>query len=526
MLEQTYKTMNEKLEPDKSLTAETLRKMELLREGQKPERGREKTFRRPIPIKRAAAVALACILTAALSLTAVAAAVPGFRAMLFGGGNGELTSSAPLAQVGAKLTEIENAAAERDGFRLEILGATHDGSSMMVYYTLTDTTGENRLNEKAEISPITSQFMDLQVSAAENGGGVRSFYSNNVLAYDPETGSLLCRYVLDTQNAKDMDLSHTDFAIGVILLDVQRINWEPLTLVESQFTTETMDLNGETVLKPGASPLVFDGTETHISAMGFIDGQLHVQFAFPENENLNLSLDPIDKVITPEEVAAAGGYTAAFEGRETDAWRERHKDSGTTGEDVFHSIWGKQYFFNMENGAPINASDEDFFAGSYQYQEYEYEISPEEMQYYNFYYFQQSNSGELSYFPEGQDSRNVSSYDFRVSFDLNAANTAEEKAVENLSIDGGTLSSVSVSGMGVTVTGDRKLAENAVITALYGGETVTFSKTITTGIPRLDSIVAVDRYEGPVTVRFAADRPIDPAELTHFTINGTEIPLD
>lgn len=179
----------------------------------------------------------------------------------------------------------------------------------------------------------------------------------------------------------------------------------------------------------------------------------------------------------------------------------------------------------MENGAPINASDEDFMDHSYEYQEYVYEISPEEMQYYNFYYFQQSNSGELSYFPEGQSRISITDFDFRVSFDLTAANTAEERKVENLFIDGGTLSSVSVSGMGVTVTGDRKLVENAVITALYGGETVTFSKTITTGIPSSSSIIAVDRYEGPITVRFAADRPIDPAELTHFTINGTEIPL-
>lgn len=524
MFEQTYKIMNEKLEPGKDLTAETLWKMEQLSAGQKPERGR-KAVRRPIQMKRAAAVALACILTAALSLTAVAAAVPGFRAMLFGGGNGELTSSTPLAQAGARLTEIENAAAERDGFRLEILGAAHDGSSMMVYYTLTDTTGENRLNENAEISPITGQFMDLQIIAGEKGGGVRSFYSNNVLAYDPETGSLLCRYVLDTQDAKSMDLSHTEFAIGSIVLDVERINWQLLPLIEDQFTTETMDLNGETVLKPGSAPLVFDGTETHISAMGFVGNQLHVQFAYPEDGHLDLSLQPIDKVISPEEVAAAGGYTAEFERRETDAWRERQQATEKSNGDYAHTVWGRQYFFSMENGAPINASDEDFMDHSYQYQEYVYEISPEEMQYYNFYYFQQSNSGELSYFPEGQSRINITDFDFRVSFDLTAANTAEERKVENLSSDGGTLSSVSVSGMGVTVTGDRKLVENAVITALYGGETVTFSKTITTGIPIPDSIAAVDRYEGPITVRFAADRPIDPAELTHFTINGTEIPL-
>lgn len=524
MFEQTYKIMNEKLEPGKDLAAETLRKMEQLSAGQKPERGR-KAVRRPIQIKRAAAVALACILTAALSFTAVAAAVPGFRAMLFGGGSGEPAPSAPLAQAGARLTEIENAAAKRDGFRLEILGATHDGSSMMVYYTLTDTTGENRLNENAEIYPLTGQFEELQWNAAENSSGEHSFYSNDILAYNPEEGSLLCRYVLDTQDAKDMELSHTDFAIGVILLDVQRINWEPLTLVESQFTTETMDLNGETVLKPGSAPLVFDGTETHISAMGFIDGQLHVQFAYPEDGHLDLSLQPIDKVIAPEEVAAAGGYTAEFERRETDAWRERQQATEKSNGDYAHTVWGRQYFFSMENGAPINASDEDFMDHSYEYQEYVYEISPEEMQYYNFYYFQQSNSGELSYFPEGQSRISITDFDFRVSFDLTAANTAEERKVENLFIDGGTLSSVSVSGMGVTVTGDRKLVENAVITALYGGETVTFSKTITTGIPSSSSIIAVDRYEGPITVRFAADRPIDPAELTHFTINGTEIPL-
>lgn len=524
MLEQTYKTMNEKLEPSESLAAETLQKMERLSAG--GEHGRKETARRPVRIKRAAIAALAFVLTAALSLSAVAAAVPGFREMLFGGGNGESAPSTTLAQAGAKLTEIENATVERDGFRLDILGAAQDGSSMMVYYTLTDTTGENRLDETAEIYPMTGQFQELQWNAAENGSGEQSFYSNDVLAYDAEESSLLCRYVLDTQNAESMDLSHTEFAIAGILLDVKKINWQPLPLIEDQFTAETLDLNGETVLKPGPSTLAFDGTETQISAIGFVDGQLHVQFAFPENENLDLFLTPIDKVITPEEVAAAGGNTTAFEAREADAWRERQKAMGQFGGDEVHTIWGKQYFFSMENGAPVSASDEDFMDHSYQYQEYVYEISPEEMQYYNFYYFQQSNSGEFSYFPESQGRINITDFDFRVSFDLAAASQAEERTVENLSIDGGTLSSVSVGGMGVTVTGDRDLTEDAVITALYGGETVTFSKTITTGAPIFDSITAVDRYAGPLTVRYAADRPIDPAELTDFTINGMEIPLN
>lgn len=522
MLENTYRSINEKLEPDQSLIAETLQKMELLCEGRKPER-RSAAVRRPKSIKRAAVVALACVLTAALSLTAVAAAVPGFRAMLFGGGNGASSPSAPLAQAGARLTEIENATVEHDGFRLEILGAAHDDSSMMVYYTLTDTTGENRLNENAEVFPNTGQFEELQWSAAESGSEEHSFYSNNILAYDPETSSLLCRYVLDTLDAKNIDLSHTEFAIASIVLDVERINWEPLALDESEFTSETMDLNGESVLKPGPAPLVIDGTETCISAIGFVNNQLHVQITWPENTDAYLK--PIDKVITTEEVAAAGGYTAEFEAREADAWRVRQKDEGSSDKDEIHTIRRNNYFFSMEDVAPINTSDEDFMDHSHQYQEYVYEISPEEMQYYNFYYFQQSNSGQLSYFPESQGRANIIDYDFRVSFDLAAANTVEEKAVENLSIDGGALSSVSLSGMGVTVTGDRKLAENAVITASYGGETVAFSKTITTGIPRLDSIAEVDRYTGPVTVRYAADRPIDPAELTDFAINGRSIPL-
>lgn len=164
MLEQTYKTMNEKLEPSESLAAETLQKMERLRAG--GEHGRKETARRPVRIKRAAIAALAFVLTAALSLSAVAAAVPGFREMLFGGGNGESAPSTTLAQAGAKLTEIENATVERDGFRLDILGAAQDGSSMMVYYTLTDTTGENRLDETAEIYPMTGQFQELQWNAA------------------------------------------------------------------------------------------------------------------------------------------------------------------------------------------------------------------------------------------------------------------------------------------------------------------------------------------------------------------------
>lgn len=71
MLENTYRSINEKLEPDQSLIAETLQKMELLCEGRKPER-RSAAVRRPKSIKRAVIIAVAVLLTLCLTVGAAA----------------------------------------------------------------------------------------------------------------------------------------------------------------------------------------------------------------------------------------------------------------------------------------------------------------------------------------------------------------------------------------------------------------------------------------------------------------------
>ncbi len=71
MLENTYRSINEKLEPDQSLIDETLQKMELLCEGRKPER-RRTAARRPKSIKRAVIIAVAVLLTLCLTVGAAA----------------------------------------------------------------------------------------------------------------------------------------------------------------------------------------------------------------------------------------------------------------------------------------------------------------------------------------------------------------------------------------------------------------------------------------------------------------------
>lgn len=71
MLENTYRSINEKLEPDQSLIDETLQKMELLCEGRKPER-RSAAVRHPKSVKRAVIIATAVLLTLCLTVGAAA----------------------------------------------------------------------------------------------------------------------------------------------------------------------------------------------------------------------------------------------------------------------------------------------------------------------------------------------------------------------------------------------------------------------------------------------------------------------
>lgn len=278
----------------------------------------EKPAKRTRPLRRAVTAAAACALALALSVTALAAGIPDFRAWLFG----------PDSGVADTLTPVD-AAGSNDGLTLEVLGATGDKNNVCVYFTLQDTIGENRLNGDMDV--VASAKLNDEYPEREDviEGGMKR--STEVVKYDPETQTALCKYQMTT--GKLWDYSKMDFADepydatgAEVRLRVTRVivtNGEfenvPLDIPTLGSTSETLpisniqhrkitsseqfqhviesvettpvdevqdgsslenfrDETGKVVmLKPGEG-VVIEGREyAQITAVGFIGGKLHIQ---------------------------------------------------------------------------------------------------------------------------------------------------------------------------------------------------------------------------------------------------------
>lgn len=251
MLEQTYRTMNEKMEVPPALAAKTLEKMENRRNaaGSKAvPAGRRFSHR------RAATVLMACVLVLALSVTALAAAFPGFRETLFG----EHSKVAPF------LTPVA-ASGEDDGIRMEVLGAMSDDGTIVAYFTLTDEEGKNRLSPEMELQTSAKLNGEYPEEEWMTGNGLSRY--TEVLDYDPETQTAFCRFDMTTSKdqweALEAQAQEADTGFGIdsllrffdsggynargvsmrlwnYFISTSDIEYDILTLDENDLTRETL----------------------------------------------------------------------------------------------------------------------------------------------------------------------------------------------------------------------------------------------------------------------------------------------
>ncbi len=309
------------------------------------------------PLRRTVTVALCCVLAVALSMTVLAAGLPDFRAWLFGPDSGVADTLTPVSAVG-----------NNDGLSLEVLGATGNKNDVCVYFTLQDTAGENRLGEDMIVGASVKLNDEYPEREDVIEGGMER--STEVVKYDPETQTALCKYQMTT--GKLWDNNMMDFAsepydatgaevrlrVKKIIVYTDRLEETPIDLSEWEETTETLPIQfvrvakgvsygefeqhieedrvvpidesehdwefareynrlaGEkimaesteeyyngfydedkvpVVLKPGTGSFVGGREYAQITAVGFIDGKLHVQYRnygyFQDTENFTFSFN-------------------------------------------------------------------------------------------------------------------------------------------------------------------------------------------------------------------------------------------
>ena len=525
MLETTYQRINEKLTPSPALVEDTLQKLE---ERSMP--------RRPVGLRHAMTAAAALVLVLALSVGAMAAAIPGFREMLFGQKDPRF----------AGLSEIV-ATGESMGMELEVLGAMGNEAGFTAYFTLRDTTGKGRVTAQ------TDAFLDVQL----NGEYPPDDLLNNVyggmskritaVAFDETTGTTLyrCTFLTGAANADDWfrgirtDETYNAENASVRLTLKRVIN---STTESAPLDLSSFEINGETTPITQAYALSQDGKydltslEEYLTCESGFDADFEAVGGFSREEVLQYQYDENGNavVLTPGEPVAVGGVDSpqitavgfideklhiqvlqgptfglvcTDRGAGMPDWEELSRGlSGpmvSTEKELYKRLNPRFRFFSVgEDGTAC--------WGRSGYAELVFDISPEELGDYDFYLFASTSSIETP------------APIITVDFDLADSLPAEQKEFGVVSVGGVTVDSLTANAIGVTVSGNRA--------GLRGLESMTLLSPsaeypLDLVLSHPESLFSAEDGDALILTLTSAGAPIPVEEIVAVEINGERVEL-
>lgn len=536
MLEHTYKSMNEKLTPSPALVSTTLQKME-----------ERRSARRPVRLRRVMIAATALVLTMALSVGAMAAAIPGFRAMLFGGNDPRF----------AGLSEIV-ATGEGNGIELEVLGAMGNEKGFTAYFTLRDTTGKGRITEQSRTVSVDVQLNE-EYPPDDLLNTIYGGMSERVtaVAFDEETGTMLYRYTFLTgdpnaddwfQGIRSGETYHAEnaavsFRLKRVITTSRDCEMIPLDLgqfekddgttpitqayalspngesdlvsLEEYLTREEgwesdfeagggtprremiqyqYDETGNAVVLTPQKPITVGGVEyAQITAVGFIDQKLHIQVLQPKFDASGWAPHSFEIYCTDRGAGAPDldetyrYLSGSIDGDEEKTYRLLNPSftAFSIGEDGT-ALWGSQ------NG----------------YTEYVFDISPEELDRYDFY---------LSAYSFEADAPNITA-----NFDLAESLPAEQREFGAVSADGIAIDSLTANAIGVAVSGSREGLRGLKSMTLI---TPSAEYPLDLLLSHPESLFSSEDDEALTLTLTSAGAPIPVAELSAVEVNGSRVEL-
>ncbi len=264
--------------------------------------------RRRWPVSAVAAVALAVLLVG----TAAAAALGGFDWFIekFNPTFGEV----------AEPVEIS---CEDQGIRMEVIGAQKYGNKAIIYLSLQDVSGENRITEQTDFQDGFNVATRSQVQKMNGQGNDISSssysWSQKMLYFDEKSDTIYFEFNISVDS--DEELSDS-FEIGTSLIyfDSKDYEQEPLPLPLSGIgEAETISIvknniiGGGSVSNAGAedvsklkkvlapgkyASLPLGDDNQWISNMGIVDGKLHVQIGKVWNEPFGSAAYPLLYLMT------------------------------------------------------------------------------------------------------------------------------------------------------------------------------------------------------------------------------------
>ena len=292
MFEETYRAMHDRVELPERLVQATLQAV------------------RPKPrlsVRRAAAVALAFVLCVMITTSALAATVPEFNSWLY-----------TIAPDIALYFRPVRMADENNGVRMEVEAIRILGRQAQIYVTVTDLEG-GRLDETVDL--FDSYDLDVPVNVEATCTLVR---------FDPElcAATFLIRYSAPDEINRDKltveihrSLTHKTngavhvfpqefgpfdadaetflpgekiFGSGVSFEWMEEHGLSDLPVTREQYDAWMAIARQAPVLKPGSIDVKLN-KNVHLTGVGYVDGQLHIQLYFDQN----VVEDSVNKLDSP-----------------------------------------------------------------------------------------------------------------------------------------------------------------------------------------------------------------------------------
>lgn len=196
-----------------------------------------------------------------------------------------------------EIVEPMGLSCEDQGIRLEVLGAQKYDNMAVVYLSLQDISGQNRLTKQTEFRDGFSVNMpsQKQVSGQTTENTTSSWgWKQNLLYLDEETNTAYYEFIITVDAASPLSNS-LELSSFLIYFDTKQYEHEPIPLsLASLGEAETMPLpkdyifghsgsTGNALYQATALTTGYDAPMPHgqkdqwISNIGFVDGRLHVQ---------------------------------------------------------------------------------------------------------------------------------------------------------------------------------------------------------------------------------------------------------
>ncbi|AFS78225.1 hypothetical protein Curi_c12140 [Gottschalkia acidurici 9a] len=410
-----------------------------------------------ISFKKAISVGVAICLCLTLSVGVMAATIPSFNKLL----------SVVSLEIASILQRVE-VSSEDNGIKMEVIAAMSDDETTVIYFTMQDLTGD-RIDETLNISDygmskgsmFTCELVDYNKSTKtatlrmESNGGEK--INNEKVEFNIRSfvGDRSILHGIDTGiTIVDILAVKDSQTIPFDMKNLSGIGGDLIEELRSQDTIELLKVDQMNLTLPKIDLM-------HISNIGYIDGRLHIQTKWSR-----------DRVNDYGDLYLA--------------------DSSGNTLDVRMS--------NVYFG--VNESNEATYGNGYI--EYIFDIDKTEL-------------NEVKLMATFTSNRNYTEGNWKTSFKIEAIE--EQKKIDcNIELGTGSIDSISVSPLGVTLTGSVKDIPSydsiSVSINMKDGSTKTFST-------RVSSV-----EDGKTKLKYMPSLPLDLSLIKSININGTIIKMN